>query len=203
MLKDLLNEEKDFEVIGEAADGLEAVQLVSLLQPDALVTDLMMPRLHGFEVISQLRLNYPKTRIVVVSVQKDKPYVLEVFRRGSNGFVQKESIGVHLVNALRCVFAGGRYLSPPCDHGWLMEIQPDRAWGSLDLAETLTDQQRRILALIAAGSPDLEIAEQLRLKPVMVAHIRSFLIKKFKLGSQAELIRFVEKNCLSNESGPA
>jgi DNA-binding NarL/FixJ family response regulator len=200
-LKELLEREKNVQIVGVAADGLQALQLVSDLHPDVLVTDLMMPHLNGFEVISYVRLALPKTRIVVVSVQTDKPYVQEIFRRGANAYVQKDASGDHLVEALRCVLAGRQFLSPPATSDWLAEVQPGPTDGTLDLLETLTDQQRRLLQMAAGGQTDSEIAGELLLNPATVGQIRAGLMKKFGLRSPAELEHFAKQKGLEPECG--
>jgi len=112
-LKRLLNQQADFHLVGESGNGLEALSLVKQLQPDLLVTDLMMPGLNGLEVTRRIRLSFPATRVIVVSVNCDEPYVAGAFRCGANGFVMKTACGRHLVPAVRAVLAGQRYLSPP------------------------------------------------------------------------------------------
>lgn len=136
-LRDLLSFESDCEIVGEAADGLQAVQLVNELHPDALVTDLSMPGLNGFEVISRVQLTGPETHIIMVSVKSEEPYVMEAFRRGAKGFVQKQFSGIHLIPALRTVVAGGCYLSPPSSAPCLAGARLDRANDTLDSLETL------------------------------------------------------------------
>lgn len=112
-VKRILHQQADWFVAGESANGLETLNLVKRLQPDLLVTDLTMPGLNGLEVIRRVRLSFPATRIVVLSVSGDDPYVSAAFRCGANAFVFKPSCGKHLVSALRAVMAGGRYVSPP------------------------------------------------------------------------------------------
>jgi DNA-binding NarL/FixJ family response regulator len=112
-LKKLLNQQADFHLVGESDNGLETLNLVRQLQPDLLVTDLMMPGMNGLEVTRRIRLSFPAIRVVVVSVNADEPYVAGAFRCGANGFVLKTSCGQHLVPALRAVLAGQRYVSPP------------------------------------------------------------------------------------------
>jgi len=112
-LKRLLNQQADFQLVGECGNGLETLSLVKQLQPDLLVTDLMMPGMNGLEVTRRIRLSYPATRVVVVSVNGDEPYVAGAFRCGAGGFVLKTACGRHLVPAVRAVLAGHRYLSPP------------------------------------------------------------------------------------------
>lgn len=112
-LKRILNQQADFHLVGETDNGLETLSLVKQLQPDLLVTDLMMPGMNGLEVTRRIRLSFPATRIVVVSVNGDEPYVAGAFRCGANAFVLKTACGRHLVPAVRAVLAGQRYLSPP------------------------------------------------------------------------------------------
>lgn len=112
-LKKILNQQSDFELVGETDNGLETLSLVKQLQPDLLVTDLMMPGMNGLEVARRIRLSFPATRIVVVSVNSDEPYVAGAFRCGANAFVLKTACGRHLVAAVRAVLAGHRYVSPP------------------------------------------------------------------------------------------
>ena len=112
-LKRLLNQQADFHLVGESGNGLETLSLVKQLQPDLLVTDLMMPGMNGLEVTRRIRLSFPATRVIVVSVNCDEPYVAGAFRCGANGFVMKTACGRHLVPAVRAVLAGERYISPP------------------------------------------------------------------------------------------
>ena len=112
-LKRLLNQQADFNLVGESDNGLETLSLVKQLQPDLLVTDLMMPGMNGLEVTRRIRLSFPATRVVVVSVNCDEPYVTGAFRCGASAFVLKTACGRHLVPAIRSVLAGHRYVSPP------------------------------------------------------------------------------------------
>lgn len=112
-VKRLLYQQTDLHVAGESANGLDTLSLIKRVLPDVLVTDLMMPGLNGLEVIRRVRLSYPATRIVVLSVSGDEPYVTAAFRCGANAFVFKPSCGRYLVPALRAVMAGQRFVSPP------------------------------------------------------------------------------------------
>ena len=106
--KALLEAEKDFKLLGEAADGLEAVRLVEEKKPNVLVLDLMVPRLHGLEVIRQLRKSVPETRILVLSMHADEPYVMEALRNGAGGYVLKDATATDLASAVRTVAARAR-----------------------------------------------------------------------------------------------
>jgi DNA-binding NarL/FixJ family response regulator len=112
-LKRLLIEQEDFQLVGESGNGMETLSLVRQLQPELLITDLMMPGLNGLEVTRRIRLSFPATRVVVVSANADEPYVLGAFRCGANAFVLKTTCGRYLVPAVRAVLQGQRYMSPP------------------------------------------------------------------------------------------
>jgi DNA-binding NarL/FixJ family response regulator len=111
-LKKLLNQQEDFHLVGESDNGLETLSLVKQFHPDLLVTDLMMPGMNGLEVTRRIRLSFPATRVVVVSVNADDPYVAGAFQCGASAFVLKTTCGRHLVPAMRAALAGQRYVSP-------------------------------------------------------------------------------------------
>src|SRR5215217_4860715 len=109
-LKALLKLEPCFELVGEASDGIEAVEMVTKTKPDVLLLDLRIPRLHGIEVLRQLRDQH-HTRIVVVSMHSDEPYVVEALKNGVSGYVLKDCPSTELIQAIRTAAAGGQYLA--------------------------------------------------------------------------------------------
>ena len=111
-LKKLLAREADFRLVAEADNGCEALRLVTELQPEPLVTDLAMPGLDGIEVTRAVRRASPNTRVIVISVHQEEPYVMRALEEGARGYVLKNHSGTDLIAALRAVLAGGRYLSP-------------------------------------------------------------------------------------------
>jgi DNA-binding NarL/FixJ family response regulator len=112
-LKRLLLRESDLRLVAESDNGIGVLEAVRQLKPDLLITDLMMPGLNGLEVIRQVRLISPDTRVVAVSVNSDDPYVEGAFTCGASAYVLKASCGRHLVAAVRAVLDGRRYISPP------------------------------------------------------------------------------------------
>ncbi len=109
----LLDREADFHMVGDASDGLTALGMAQKLRPDVLITDLVMPGLHGIELVRRLKLESSGTRVVIVSNHVDEPYVRESFRVGASAYVCKDYVATHLVAAVRAVLAGRRYVSPP------------------------------------------------------------------------------------------
>ena len=159
--KALLEAEKDFKLVGEAADGLEAVRLVEEKKPEVLVLDQMIPRLHGLEVIRQLHKSTPATRIIILSMHADEPYVMEALRNGACGYVLKDATATDLTQAVRAVVAGRRYLSPVLAERAISGYVTHPGDSDLDIYETLTNREREILQLAAEGKTSIEIGKLL------------------------------------------
>jgi two-component system, NarL family, response regulator NreC len=189
-LRAVLEAEPDFQLVGEAGDGLEATQLVERLRPDALVIDLMMPGLNGLEVTRQVRQRSPETRVVVLSMHADEGYVLEALRNGAVGYVLKDSSATELVQALRDVFAGQRYLSRQLSER-AIEAYIQRAESTApDSYHSLTTREREVLQLAAEGCSSAEIAARLSISPRTAETHRSNLMRKLGLHTQTDLIRY-------------
>jgi DNA-binding NarL/FixJ family response regulator len=188
-LKTVLDAEPDFRVIGEAGDGPQAVQLVERLRPQVLVLDLLMPGLSGLEVARQVRQRVPETRVIVLSMHANEAYVLEALRHGAAAYVLKEVSSAELVQAVRAVVAGRRYLSRPLSERAL-EAYAQRAEATLDLYETLTTREREVLHLAAEGCSNSDIATRLSISPRTAETHRTNLMRKLGLHTQTDLIRY-------------
>ena len=162
----LLEAEPDFVIVGEASDGLEAIALVEQLRPDILVVDVMMPGVNGLEVTRQVSNRLPETRIVILSMHSDEAYVLEALRNGASGYVLKDSSASDLVQALREVSDGRRYLSPPLSERAIEAYVQRSESASIDPYDRLTISTRT--------------AE---------TH-RASVMRKLNLRTQTELIRY-------------
>jgi DNA-binding NarL/FixJ family response regulator len=189
-LRAVLETEVDWSVVGEATDGQEALELVTQLQPDVLIVDLMLPNLSGLEVIRQARKRVPYTHIVALSMHANESYVLAALRNGAEAYVLKDASSTAIVQALREVAAGRRYLSPPLSQ-YALEAYIQKAKGApLDLYETLTSREREVLHLAAQGETTPAIAEHLGLGPRTVETHRSNLMRKLGLRTQTDVIRY-------------
>lgn len=189
-LRALLTGEADFEVVGEADDGREALELVKRLTPDVLVLDLMMPGLNGLEVARQLPRQSPGVRVVVLSMYDDEGFVLEALANGVSGYVLKDSNSSDLVHAVREVAAGRRYLSPPLSDRAIEAYQLRAKVGTMDKHETLTTREREVLQLSAEGHTSSEIAARLGISTRTAETHRSRLMHKLGLHTQSDLIRY-------------
>jgi DNA-binding NarL/FixJ family response regulator len=189
-LRTILAGESDWFVVGEAADGLEVVVLVEQLQPDVLIVDLMLPSLSGLEVIHQVHKRFPRTQIVALSMHADESYVLAALRSGASAYVLKEASSTDIIQAIREVVAGRRYLSPPLSQ-YALEAYIQKAKGApLDPYETLTTREREVLHLAARGETTPAIAGRLGLSPRTVETHRTNLMRKLGLRTQTDLIRY-------------
>jgi two-component system response regulator NreC len=192
-LRMLLDAQEDFRVIAEAGDGLEAVKLTERLKPHVLIVDLMMPGINGLEVARQVSHHSPQTRIIILSMYGNEPYVLEALKNGAAGYVLKDTNAAELLRAVHEVVAGRRYLSPPLsEHA--MEAYLQKAQDAvLDLYDTLTTREREVLQLAAEGHTNADIAATLGVSPRTVETHRAHLMHKLELHTQADLIRYALK----------
>jgi DNA-binding NarL/FixJ family response regulator len=189
-LKLLLEAEKTFQLVGEAGDGLEAVRLVEKRRPNILVLDLMIPRLHGLEVTRVVRREHPETKVIILSMHADEPYVMEALRNGASGYVLKDATGADLVQAVKDVRAGRRYLSPVLAERAYTGYVERPGESELDVYETLTNRERLVLQLAAEGSSNPVIAKKLFISPRTAETHRANLMRKLGLRSQTDLVRF-------------
>ncbi len=189
-LRALLEAEGDLRIVGEAEDGLEAVELTKRLKPDVMVLDLVMPGLNGLEVARQCVQLTPKPRVVVLSMHADEAYVVQALTAGALGYVLKRSTGAELVHAIREALAGRRYLSAPLSDG-LIEAYLRKVKGEEhDPYNTLTTREREVLQLAAEGHTNPEIAGRLVVSPRTVEMHRANMMQKLGLHSQADLVRY-------------
>ncbi len=192
-LRALLESEQNFHLVGEAGDGLEAVRLAIRLKPDVLITDVMMPGLNGLEVTRQVTKSLPQTKVVILSMYTDDSYVLEALKNGATGYVLKDSQATDLIQAIREVAAGRRYLSPPLSEREL-ELYAQRFESvSNDPYELLTTREREVLQLVAEGRTSIEIAQQLFISPRTAEGHRANLMRKLGVQNNAELVRYALK----------
>ena len=190
-LRALLSADPQFDVVGEAGDGRDAIRCCDELVPDLVLMDLSMPKMHGFDAIKEIKRQSPEIKIVVLTVHKTDEYILATLQAGADGYVLKDATQSELVMAIRNVLVGKRYLSPGISEkvieGYLEgkeTIRTSSAW------ETLTRREREILKLIAEGYKNKEVADHLCISLKTVEKHRANLMKKLDLHNAAELTAF-------------
>lgn len=189
-LRALLEAQEDFSVVGEASDGRDAVARVERLKPRVLILDLVMPGLGGLEVTRQVNQRVPQTRVIVLSMHESETYVLEALRNGASSYVLKGTSAATLVQAVRTVAAGGRYLCGLLSERAIEAYLQKATDVPADAYETLTTREREVLQLAAEGRGNTEIAGRLSISPRTVEIHRTNLMRKLSLSTSTDLIRY-------------
>jgi len=186
----LLNAQEDLEVVGEAANGREAVNMAGSLQPDLVVMDVTMPELNGIEATRRICELAPRTRVLALSMHKDGVYVREILKAGAKGYLLKDSGEDDFLAAVRAVGRGEGFLSPGVADAVLNDYRK-HVTNPLDL---LTSREREVLQWIAEGRTNKEIAQALNLSVYTVEAHRGRIMEKLNLHSTGELVRFAVRN---------
>jgi DNA-binding NarL/FixJ family response regulator len=190
-LRRILEEQPDLEVVGEASDGREAVDLATSLQPDIVVMDIAMPQMNGMEATRQIVLRNPRTNVLILSMYSDENYIVQVLRAGARGYLLKDSAEEELINAVRSVNAGQPFFSPRIAKllvGDSMQRLRDEA--ASDTYELLTPREREVLQLIAEGKSNKEVASALFVSPTTIETHRARIMDKLDLHSTAEIVLY-------------
>ena len=194
-LKSLLTTNPDIEIAGEAGDGREAVYLVEKLTPDLVMMDLSMPRMDGMQAIREIKLRWPKTKILTLTVHKTEEYILTTLKAGADGYLLKDANYQEMMTAVRSVLAGKRYLSPGISEGVIQGYLEGKQTIKLEGAwDNLTIREREVLKLIAEGHRNKEIATLLVISPKTVEKHRANLMIKLNFHNVSELTTYaIEK----------
>lgn len=190
-IRSLLALTADIEIVGEAADGREAVEKVRQLAPDVVLMDLAMPNMGGLEATRRIRREFPATKVLAVTQYDDSEYVIPVIEAGARGFVTKMASPLELASAIQAVYRGDSFLSPSAAAILVEECQlKTDSEGEKDSYQLLTDRERETLKLIAEGHTAREIAEVLVVSPKTVEWYKTNLMRKLNLHNTADLIKY-------------
>jgi two-component system, NarL family, response regulator NreC len=188
-IRALLERSGDIEVVGEAMDGQEAVEMVLRLAPDVLLMDIAMPRLNGMQAVEQLRDSGSPTRIVILSMYSDEILVREALRKGVNGFLPKGSVSDELLFAISAASRGAVYLSPSIPTSVLADITPSDGTKPQGFASQLTAREREMLELISKGHTNSQMAAAMGISVKTIERHRTNLMRKLNAHNLVELIR--------------
>ncbi len=193
-LRRIVEESGEMQVVAEAADGREAIQLVKKTLPDVAVIDISMPGVDGLEVISQLRTQQPKLPILVLTMHEEGQYVVRAIQAGAMGYITKQSAPEQLVNAIRKVHEGQRYLTDEAAEALALRIaKGNKGQSPLEL---LSMRELQVLRRLAMGHTNREIANAYHISIKTVDTYRARLLKKLGLRNNAELSRYAIQNRL-------
>jgi DNA-binding NarL/FixJ family response regulator len=191
-LRTLLEGMDDCRIVGEASDGLSALELIVQLQPDVAVLDVQLPDLDGIEVTRRAKRQAPRTCVVMLSMHADEPFVLEALRQGASGYVLKGSATADLIAAVHAAVAGRRFLSAPLAEriAETTARQANDASRPIDRYDLLTSREREVLHLAAQGLSNAEVGERLSISPRTAETHRANLLRKLGLQTQTDMVRF-------------
>jgi len=199
-LRHLVEAERDIEVVACVADGREAVQQARDTQPDVVLMDLSMPELNGADATRAILERDPKCRVIVLSMYSQREYVRRALKAGAAGYVVKRSAAKEVVEAIRAVHAGQRYLSPRVADVVLEDYSDEK---QDDPLTRLSAREREVLQLLAEGRTGAQIAERLSLSQKTVETYRARLVEKLGIRDLAGLVRFaIQKGLVSLDEGP-
>jgi len=197
-LRALLEAQPDIQVIGDAADGRETVRRVAQLCPDVVVLDIAMPELNGIEAAYEIGQVCPAAQVIILSMHSTTEHIFRALQAGARGYLLKESAGIEVVNAVRAVHAGQRYLgvkiSDRIVDDYMRQRQAPQAQGPL---ASLSSREREVLQLVVEGKSSAEIAHILSLSLKTVETYRSRLMHKLGIGDLPGLVRFAIQHGLT------
>jgi DNA-binding NarL/FixJ family response regulator len=189
-IRAMLSLSDDIEVVGEAEDGQEALELAEKLQPDLVLMDIAMPRMDGLEATRRLKEQHKGIKVVILTQHENREYVFPILKAGADGYVLKKAAGTELVSALRAVHAGGTFLYPSIAKAVVEDyLNPDGTLAERRHSK-LTEREIEVLKLIAEGKSNQEIADQLFLSVKTVMGHRTNIMEKLDLHSRTELVKY-------------
>ncbi len=196
-LRYLLEAHGDMKIVGEAANGRDAVKAVRKLQPDVVIMDILMADLNGIEATEQICRECPATRVVILSMQSSSESILRALRAGARGYLFKESAGRELIQAIHAVHAGHRYLSAKVSDqvvGACLKQEEEFK----DPLSVLSQREREVLQLVVEGRTSAEIAATLFLSNKTIESYRSRLMQKLGIKDMPSLIKFAIQQGLTS-----
>jgi DNA-binding NarL/FixJ family response regulator len=183
----LLERQEDLEVVGEAEDGVAALELALRLKPDLCVLDVAMPRLTGLQAAREIRAHLPATHVLILSMHDDERYLFEAFKAGAAGYVLKREADQDLVAAVRAVGRGESFLTNAAQETLVREWIDDPASGP---REPLSPREEEVVKLIAEAHTNVQIAATLHLAEKTVESHRANVLRKLGMRDRVELVRY-------------
>jgi len=190
-LRMLLEPEADFEIVGEAGSGREALKAVAEMRPDIVLMDIGLPDISGIEAAAEIKRLRPETAIVALTIHEDEEYFFKMLAAGASGYVPKRAAPEELLTALRAAATGEVYLYPSLAKLLVTDyLAQDSAARQAETLDGLTDREREVLAHLADGASNGEIADTLSISPKTVARHRENIMRKLGLHSRTELVKY-------------
>lgn len=193
-LKQIIEEESDMKVVNEAGNGRYAISVIRQTACDVVILDISLPGLGGIEVLRHIRHEYPNLPVLIMSMHEEKQYAFRVIKAGASGYLMKDSIPEELINAIRRIIAGGKYISPSFSEALIQEQELSET----PLHEKLSDREFQIMCMIARGKALKDIGEVLFISGKTVSTYRTRILEKMKMKTNAEIVSYALKHELIN-----
>ena len=194
-LRALLAEEAVFDLVGEAAGGVEAIELVEKNNPEVLILDLSMPDLDGISVTRKIKSQFPALKILILTLHEDEALLKEAIKAGAAGYILKRAAEAELISAIRTILRGDLYVDPSMVRVLLEESHSPQV-NHKDPTESLTQRETEILRLIVEGYTNRQIGQELNISVRTVEGHRANISDKLDIHSRVELVRYARKNGL-------
>ncbi len=191
-LKKILKKETDMQVLGEASNAQQVLELVKNRKLSIVLLDISMPGPSGLEVLTELRRDYPKLPVLILSMHPEDRFAVRALKAGAAGYVTKDGAVAELVNAIRKVVDGGKYVSPHLAEKLADDLEKSQS----PLHETLSDREFQVMCMIASGKKTSEIAKELSLSVSTVNTYRTRILEKMKMETNVDLTRYAIENHL-------
>lgn len=198
-LKHILNQTGYCEVVGEAANGKEALEKIDEIKPDIVILDISMPELTGIEAARKIRKYHPEMKVIILSRHDNEEYLEQLLKYGIHGYVLKDDAGHDLIRAMEAVLKGETYLSPRITTRIMKDLSApgrEKRDPGTSRFQSLTNREREILKLIAEGKSNEDIGQDLRISPRTVKVHRSNLMRKLDVHKVADLVKYAVKTGL-------
>jgi len=192
-LKQIVRETSDMEVAGEAADGRQVFQMVANDDWDVVLLDIGMPGKSGIDILKELKAEKPGLPVLMLSMYPEEQYAVRALKAGASGYLTKESVPDELINAIRKVSAGGKYVSSSLAEKLAYDLEAD---AEKPLHETLSDREYQVMNMIAKGETLKDIADELCLSIKTISTYRSRILEKMRMKNNAELMHYAIKHQL-------
>ncbi len=195
-IKAMICQDKELAVIGEAADGVELMELLQKEEPEMVILDISMPRMNGIEAVTEINERYPAIRILILTMHTNAQYFYHVISAGAHGYLLKDDSDTELLPAIRTVRQDKTYVSPQL----VTEVTGDMAAAYRDNKDMpivhLTSREKQVLNMVVKGHTSKQMAELLCISHRTVDHYRASLLKKFKMKNSVDLVNYVISNSM-------
>ena len=191
-LKQIIEGELDMQLVGQAQNAQEAIQVIRQTACDAVVLDITLPGASGIDVLNQLRHERPDLPVLIMSMHEEEQYAPRVLKAGASGYLTKGSIPEELIKAIRKIVAGGKYVSPSFSE----TLIPGQETPEKPLHENLSDREFQILCMISRGKPLKEIGEALCISDKTVSTYRTRILEKMRMKTNADIVKYALKHQL-------